>query len=278
MSQRNLTTTRALVEAWNARDPEAARPLYHPDIVALTAERWPEPGPWVGRDAVVRSIEQILATWDAGAFEMISVTAAGERVVARQVYHGEGQGPDPRLEFTTVGTFRDGMVVLLEFFWDHDAALQSVGMPSDGRRRENVEVVRRWLAAIGSGGEELRAAFAECWDADADYYPVRKFPEARPCHGIEEIVRFFAQFEEGFFRAEFEVRSVIPAGDDRVLALTNMRVHGGGSGIDLEGDIHYCYWLRQRRFLRVEDHLTLQGALRALGLEGETLEAAGLSE
>ena len=29
---------------------------------------------------------------------------------------------------------------------------------------------------------------------------------------------------------------------------------------------------------RMEDHLTLGGALRALGLEGETLAAAGLSE
>ena len=28
----------------------------------------------------------------------------------------------------------------------------------------------------------------------------------------------------------------------------------------------------------IEDHLTLKGALRGLGLEGETLEAAGLKE
>jgi hypothetical protein len=33
-----------------------------------------------------------------------------------------------------------------------------------------------------------------------------------------------------------------------------------------------------RAFFRWEDHLTLKGALLALGLSGETLEAAGLSE
>jgi hypothetical protein len=53
---------------------------------------------------------------------------------------------------------------------------------------------------------------------------------------------------------------------------------GRESGLKLEGDLHHCLWLRNGRLLRVEDHLTLAGALRALGLDGDTLEAAGLSE
>ena len=31
--------------------------------------------------------------------------------------------------------------------------------------------------------------FDRFWDPDADYYPVRKFPEARSCHGRDEIAR-----------------------------------------------------------------------------------------
>jgi len=50
---------------------------------------------------------------------------------------------------------------------------------------------------------------------------------------------------------------------------------GRGSGLNLEGDLYQCFWLRHGRFFRVE---TLSGALHALGLHGETLEAAGLSE
>jgi hypothetical protein len=46
----------------------------------------------------------------------------------------------------------------------------------------------------------------------------------------------------------------------------------------LEGELYHCIWLRHRRFFRVEDHLTLRGALRALGLKGETLQAAGLRD
>ena len=37
-------------------------------------------------------------------------------------------------------------------------------------------------SARASGG--LIDAF---WDPEGDYYPVRKFPESRPCHGIKEI-------------------------------------------------------------------------------------------
>jgi hypothetical protein len=57
-----------------------------------------------------------------------------------------------------------------------------------------------------------------------------------------------------------------------------LRGEGRGSGIRLEGDVFQCYWLRHGRFFRVEDHLTLRGALHALGLQGETLEAAGLRD
>ena len=46
----------------------------------------------------------------------------------------------------------------------------------------------------------------------------------------------------------------------------------------LEGDLYQCVWLRLGHFLRWEDHLTLRGALRALGLSSETPEAAGLRE
>ena len=43
----------------------------------------------------------------------------------------------------------------------------------------------------------------------------------------------------------------------------------------LEGDLYHCCWLRHGRFIRIEGHLTPKGALRAIGLEEETLEAAG---
>jgi hypothetical protein len=143
---------------------------------------------------------------------------------------------------------------------------------------ENVEVVRRFLAALSASPEEIRASVAEFWDADADYYPVRKFPEAQPCHGLEQVSRFLVRFREAWSRLDWAVQELFEIGDDRVLVCRSLRAEGRESGMKLEGDVYQCCWLRHGRFFRVEDHLTLRGALHALGLQGETLEAAGLRD
>ncbi len=64
MSQENVEIARSVYAAWNAGDMDAIRELYHPDIIMRTAEGWPEPGPHVGREAVLRWIEQLRETWD----------------------------------------------------------------------------------------------------------------------------------------------------------------------------------------------------------------------
>jgi len=145
--------------------------------------------------------------------------------------------------------------------------------------QENLEVVRRWhttMTNIDPGG--IAEVVAELWDVDADYYPVRKWPEARPCHGQEAVAEFMSETAEALSRMESKVRWLIPLDDCRVLGCVELRWEGRGSGINLEGTIYYAYWLRHGHLLRLEDHLSLGGALRGLGLEGDTLEAVGLSE
>jgi ketosteroid isomerase-like protein len=141
--------------------------------------------------------------------------------------------------------------------------------------QENVEVVRAFFEAWNSRNTN---AVADLLDADVDYYPVRKLPEARPCHGPEEVFQFIARYLDAYSRHEWAIQEMIEADGDRLLVRVTLRTEGRDSGVKLEGDLYHCFWLRQGRILRVEDHMTLSGALHALGLEGETLEAAGLSE
>jgi hypothetical protein len=144
--------------------------------------------------------------------------------------------------------------------------------------QENVETVRRWLVARSASSEETLAAIAEFFDPDVDYYPVRKFPEAQPCHGREEFSQFIAGFQDAFSRDEWAIQDLIEVGDDRVLVCASLRAEGRGSGVKLEGDLYQCLWLRHGRLFRIEDHLTLGGALHALGLKGATLQEAGLRD
>jgi ketosteroid isomerase-like protein len=128
MSQENVDAVRASIEAWNAGDMDAYRDLYHPDTIMRSPEGWPETGPFVGREAVMRQFEQLRRTWDAEASEPISFIDAGDRVVVRQIWRGVGHGPDLNMEFTTVNTMRKGRIFYLEFFWDHAEALEAAGL------------------------------------------------------------------------------------------------------------------------------------------------------
>jgi ketosteroid isomerase-like protein len=147
--------------------------------------------------------------------------------------------------------------------------------------QENVAVVRRYVEAFSSADlapSDWSGLVTDRYEPDADYYPVRKFPEARPCHGVDEIARFLAEYRDAWDRYEMEVQKLIPVGDDRVLVHSVLRAEGRESGVKLDGDLYQCVWVRHGHFFRWEDHLTLKGALLALGLSGVTLEAAGLSE
>ena len=141
--------------------------------------------------------------------------------------------------------------------------------------QENVEVVRRIYRAVNEGDFDRMLTY---WEARGEYYPVQKFPEAQPCHGAEAIRRFFVEFGLGVDLVEFRIDGVTPVGDDRVLVRLRLSYVGKTSGVKVGGELFHCFWLRHGRVFRQEDHLTLPGALHALGLEGETLEAVGLRE
>jgi ketosteroid isomerase-like protein len=142
---------------------------------------------------------------------------------------------------------------------------------------QNVACVRRWLSALDGGRDGALAAIADgVWDTEGDYYPIRGFPEALPCHGLDAIADFARRFFDAYSHFEWGVQELTPVSDDRVLARVRMVAEGRGSGARIEGDVYECVWVRHGRIFRVEDHLTLRGALDGLGLQGDTLEAAGL--
>ena len=55
MSRENVEVVKAAFETWNSGDMTAFRELLDLDIVMYHLEGWPEPGPSVGRGAVMRS-------------------------------------------------------------------------------------------------------------------------------------------------------------------------------------------------------------------------------
>lgn len=103
---------RRLNAAWNSRDLDAVRDLHDPDVILRPIERWPEPGPFVGREAVLRWFEQLREGWNADSMDLISLADAGDRIVARLLWRGEREGVESSMEFTAVYSMRKGRVFL----------------------------------------------------------------------------------------------------------------------------------------------------------------------
>ena len=86
----------------------ALRNLCDPDVVMHHPEGWPEPGPSVGGEALLRQWEQIREAWTGDTLEPVTdLIAAADRVVVRDAWRGSGQGPDADMEFTRVFTLRE---------------------------------------------------------------------------------------------------------------------------------------------------------------------------
>jgi ketosteroid isomerase-like protein len=128
VSQENVDVVRATFEAWNSGDMESLRELYDSDAIMRMAEGWPERGPFVGREAVMRQFRQMRETWDADAVEVMSIADTADRVVARVAWRVAGRGPDAVLDATSISTVRKGKIFETEFFWDHAEALKAVGL------------------------------------------------------------------------------------------------------------------------------------------------------
>ena len=129
MSQENVEVIQAAYEAWNAGDTDALRDLHHPDVIARYGAAWPEPGPFVGRDAVVRQIEELRETWDASEAEATTdFIDAGDRVVSEFIWHGTGHGPAFTFKGAAVYTMRNRMIFEVEYFGNVPEALEAVGL------------------------------------------------------------------------------------------------------------------------------------------------------
>ena len=261
MSQANVKVARDVFDAWKAGDMETVRDLYDPDVIVRPMPDWPEPGPWVGREAVMRQFEQMRDAWSADVVEPISdFIDAADRVVVRFIWRGEGRGPEADLELTGIWTVRDGRIFYVEFFWDHAKALEAVGLSEWAMSQENVEIVRKFIEDYRRGDyDEALASLAP----DVVY----KVAQEAPVHGPEAVRAVWERWETDWEELRTVPEDFIDAGDHVVVTI---RYSGRGrhSGIEIADTFFQVWSFRDGKCVR-----KIEVTDRA-----EALEAAGLSE
>jgi ketosteroid isomerase-like protein len=115
-------------DAYRQGDWEAWDANMDPDVFVRTDPNWPEQRIY-GRDAFIafpRGVRESLGP-DVRIEEIIDL---GDRVLVRLSWHARGaqSGVEGEQTFSELATFREGRVVFIEYFLEHEQALKAVGL------------------------------------------------------------------------------------------------------------------------------------------------------
>ncbi|OLE35760.1 MAG: hypothetical protein AUG48_09720 [Actinobacteria bacterium 13_1_20CM_3_68_9] len=127
--------------------------------------------------------------------------------------------------------------------------------------QENVEVIRRAIESLNDWSLP-----PECFDPEVEYTTQPDAPNYTTYQGLDGLQGSQRSVREAWESIRAEPHEFIE-GDRVVVALIRfeLRAH---SGIELQQDQGWAYWMRDGRIRRIEQYGTKQ----------EALEAAGLSE
>jgi ketosteroid isomerase-like protein len=130
--------------------------------------------------------------------------------------------------------------------------------------QENVEIVRRAMAAFGERDPDAAAAVL---------HPAIEWEPAGPggvertvYRGFEEIAQAtdaLAEVWGGMRMEEVELRDL----DDSVVWLGRIHLKGSGSGVEIDQEFGQLYRLRDGKVIGVKAFLTWREALKAAGLD-----------
>jgi ketosteroid isomerase-like protein len=138
VSRENVDKTRDFIAAYNRRDFDAAVESFDPDVEwILPAHQRSDScqGPY----AVRRFWQGLDETFDELRLDAQEFVDAGDRVAVRLRYYGRGKGSGIEIEtemYHQVTTFRDGMMVRIEYVTSWEEALEAAGA---GGERSSVD-------------------------------------------------------------------------------------------------------------------------------------------
>ena len=130
MSEENVEKTRAFIEAYNKRDFPTAVRDFDPEVEWVLPElQRSDSG--VGPDEIIRFWEELDEAMEELQLRPQEYIDAGERVAVRLRHYGMGKGSGIVIDeemYHQVSTFRDGVMVRIEYFTTWDQALEAAGL------------------------------------------------------------------------------------------------------------------------------------------------------
>jgi SnoaL-like domain len=101
-----------------------------PDVRATAVRGWPEPGPFVGRDAVLRESQRLL-DWGENRFTDFDLVAdEGDWVVIAYQWQvrAAGSGIETHFDIATAVRVKEGRFIEWHNRWNREEALEAAGL------------------------------------------------------------------------------------------------------------------------------------------------------
>jgi ketosteroid isomerase-like protein len=131
VSRENVDIVRAMYEAANAGDTlDANFEVLAPDVEFHVSGAFPDLNPvYRGHDGVRRLNEALSEPWVTLSLVPEKFIDAGSRVLVLSRFHARGRdGMDVRRDLANLWTLRDGQIVRMDAFADHESAIEAVGL------------------------------------------------------------------------------------------------------------------------------------------------------
>jgi ketosteroid isomerase-like protein len=130
MSEENVESLRAGVEAFDRQDKATWLSTFDNDAVMIPAREWPENAPIRGAEAIWDFYLEVTANWEGGRSELGEIIEVREDtfvVNTRRETRGKASGAGFAFDYWFVMRFRRGKATRVEWFSDRGAALEAAG-------------------------------------------------------------------------------------------------------------------------------------------------------
>jgi ketosteroid isomerase-like protein len=131
MSQENIDLVLESIRRFRPGGLDEWAQLWHPDTRLTLAEGWPEPGPFIGLNAVKREFERVIDSFSAVRFDDVEIVAdSRDWVVAtyRVPARGAASGVESDFRFAVAYRIEDGLLIECAVRWRLAEALEAAGL------------------------------------------------------------------------------------------------------------------------------------------------------
>ena len=120
----NVDTAKANYEAFGSGDLESLKASFADDAVWVSSNELPAGGEFRGPDAIIAGFGEIFNNWSTFSVDPEEFIDAGDWVIVRGIQSASTDKGSMAARYVHLLQFRDGKVILSEFFSDTAKALK----------------------------------------------------------------------------------------------------------------------------------------------------------